>query len=171
MAHIVKCYYCGKEFDRDKEPFIQVRARRYAHKECPSDKGADKKVLEQIEKDAFYDVVKRIYGENYNYIMINSQAEEYIKQYGYTWSGMRGCLHWFYEINHGSLEEGHGGVGIIPYIYEDVKKYYQNLYKIQEENKQAKLVRPSVQFNIQSPRAWQQPPHLLDLPDEELEDE
>ena len=163
MAHKVICYYCGKEFDRDKVPYIQVRARRYAHQTCPSNEEANAKILEQMEKDAFYDVVKRIYGKDYNYMMINSQAEEYMKQYGYTWSGMKGCLHWFYEIKGGSLEEGHGGVGIIPYIYEEVKQYYQNLYKTQEKNKEVKLVRPPVQFNIESPRAWQQPPHLLNL--------
>ena len=34
MAHLVKCYYCGKTFDRDKIPFIKVNARRYAHTNC-----------------------------------------------------------------------------------------------------------------------------------------
>ena len=34
MAHKVKCYYCGKTFDRDKEPFIQINSRRYAHTSC-----------------------------------------------------------------------------------------------------------------------------------------
>ena len=34
MAHNVKCYYCGKTFNRDKEPFVQVGSRRYAHKLC-----------------------------------------------------------------------------------------------------------------------------------------
>ena len=162
MAHKVKCYYCGKEFDRDKEEAVKVGARRYAHKTCSPYDVTDEKTLEQMEKDAFFEVVKRIYGKDYNFMLINSQAEEYMKQFGYTWSGMRGCLHWFYEINHGSLEEGHGGVGIIPYIYDEVKEYYQNLYQTQEKNKQTKIRRAPVQFNIQSPRAWQQPPHLLD---------
>ena len=30
----VKCFYCGKIFDRDKEPFVKVNARRYAHLAC-----------------------------------------------------------------------------------------------------------------------------------------
>ena len=34
MAHRVKCYYCGKTFDRDKLPYVQVSAKRYAHQEC-----------------------------------------------------------------------------------------------------------------------------------------
>lgn len=167
MAHIVKCFFCGQNFDRDKVPFVQVSVKRYAHKTCASTDPRGQAILQaEKDKDAFYALVKQIYGADYNYMMINQQATSYIEQYGYTWSGMTGCLHWFYEINHGSLEEGHGGIGIIPYIYEDVKKYYQNLYLTQEKNKNIKVMREPVYFNIQSPRAWQRPPHLLDLGDE-----
>lgn len=159
MAHLVKCYYCGKTFDRDTVPFIKVNARRYAHKECSSDDMNP----EQRDKDRFYQMVKSIYGSNYNYILINTQAEEYIQKYGYTWSGMTGCLHWFYNINHGDIEEGHGGIGIIPFIYDEVKKYYQNIYKAQEKNKKIDMRAQVINFNIQSPRAWQRPPQLLNL--------
>ena len=31
MAHYVKCFYCGKTFDRDKIPYIKINGRRYAH--------------------------------------------------------------------------------------------------------------------------------------------
>ena len=112
-------------------------------------------------------MVKSIYGPDYNFMLINQQATSYIKQYGYTWSGMTGCLHWFYNINHGDIEEGHGGIGIIPFIYEDCRKYYQNLYAAQEKNKNIKKLRQVVNFNIQSPRAWERPPHLLDLGEED----
>ena len=32
--HKVKCKYCQEIFDRDKEPFVKVSERRYAHKLC-----------------------------------------------------------------------------------------------------------------------------------------
>lgn len=162
---LVKCYFCGEYFDREKEPFIKVNSRRYAHLSCTEKQDASL-LQEEKDKDAFYEMVKSIYGKNYNFMMINQQATNYIKQYGYTWSGMTGCLHWFYNINHGSLEEGHGGIGIIPFIYDDVKKYYQDIYTAQEKNKKIKIKRDPVIFNIQSPRAWSQPPHLLDIGDE-----
>ena len=111
-------------------------------------------------------MIKSIYGPNYNYMLINTQAEEYILKYGYTWSGMTGCLHWFYNINHGDKEEGHGGIGIIPFIYDDVKKYYQDIYKSQEKNKNIRPRAQVINFNIQSPRTWERPPHLLNLEDE-----
>ena len=37
MSHVVKCAVCGQSFDRDKEPFAQVSARRYAHALCVQD--------------------------------------------------------------------------------------------------------------------------------------
>ena len=166
MGHIVKCAICGESFDRDKEPCEKVNARRYAHLKCVQD--GDQKILKmQSDKDRFYQMVKAIYGPGYNYMMINKQAESYIKDYGFTWSGMTGCLHWFYNINHGSIEEGHGGVGIIPFIYEDVKKYYQDLYRAQQENEMRNARAQVVEFSIQSPRAWHQPPRLMSLEDDD----
>ena len=165
MPHLVKCFYCGKTFDRDKIPAIKVNGRRYAHENCSETDVTNEKIKEEIEKDKFYQLIKSIYGPDYNYMLINTQAEEYIQRYGYTWSGMTGCLHWFYNINHGDIEESHGGIGIIPFIYDEVKKYYQDIYKAQEKNKNIKIRRESVYFNIQSPRAWQRPPLLLDLED------
>ena len=34
MAHYVICQFCKAKFDRDKELFVQVSDRRYAHKLC-----------------------------------------------------------------------------------------------------------------------------------------
>ena len=164
-VHMVKCLYCGKSFDRDKEPFVKVGARRYAHKECAESQD-DSVKQEEIDKENFFKCVKSIYGPGYNYVMINKQALNFIKQYGYTWSGMTGCLHWFYNINHGNLEEGHGGIGIIPYIYEDVRKYYQQLYTTQYQNSNKQMRQQVIEFNIVPPKSQKPAPRLLDLGDE-----
>lgn len=164
-VHMVKCLYCGKSFDRDKEPFVKVGARRYAHKECAESQD-DSVKQEEIDKENFFKCVKSIYGPGYNYIMINKQALNFIKQYGYTWSGMTGCLHWFYNINHGNLEEGHGGIGIIPYIYEDVRKYYQQLYTTQYQNSNKQMRQQVIEFNIVPPKPKRPALRLLDLGDE-----
>ena len=161
----VKCIFCEQMFDREKEECIKI-GRRYAHIKCAA-KQDPTLLQEKRDRETFYEMVKSIYGNDYNFIMIDKQATDYIKQYGYTWSGMTGCLHWFYNINHGSLEEGHGGIGIIPYIYDECRKYYQELYKAQEKNKKIDMRAQVINFNIQSPRAWERPPHLLNLEDED----
>ena len=34
IAHRVKCKYCGISFDRDKEEYVSLGSRRYAHAQC-----------------------------------------------------------------------------------------------------------------------------------------
>lgn len=45
MAHIVTCPYCKARFDRDKEEYALISARRYAHATC---------MLREAEKDPKY---------------------------------------------------------------------------------------------------------------------
>ena len=127
MAAKVKCLFCGELFDREKEPFVKVNARRYAHLKCAENQNEEALQTEN-DKSVFFRTVKDIYGPDYNFVLINRQANNFISQYGYTWSGMTKCLQWFYLINHGSKEEGNGGIGIIPYIYNEVRDYYYNIY-------------------------------------------
>ena len=59
MAKLAKCVYCNIQFDREKEPFEQVSARRYAHKAC-FDKVESSK--SQAEKD--YEELVKILSNN-----------------------------------------------------------------------------------------------------------
>ena len=45
MAHMVLCPYCKQKFDRDKEEYALISARRYAHAAC---------MLREAEKDPTY---------------------------------------------------------------------------------------------------------------------
>ena len=77
-------------------------------------------------------------------------------------------LKWFYEIKHGDKESANGRIGIIPYIYEDAKKYYYQLYLAQERNKNVKEYTLQVkEIVIASPRMYIPPPRLFDLGDED----
>ena len=158
---IVKCLFCEERFDREKEPCVKI-GRRYAHKKC-AEQEDPKLVNDEQEKEQFYQIVKSIFGPHYNFVLINKQAKEYIKQYHYTWSGMAACLHWFYNINHNNPDDGNGGIGIIPYIYEQVKEYYKQIYEAQKRNKTTSIKREVLNFNIQSPRANWKPPQLIDF--------
>ena len=49
---IVKCKYCGKQFDREKEPYVQIpfgKTFRYGHDQCYIDAVNNKKEKEQYE--------------------------------------------------------------------------------------------------------------------------
>lgn len=77
-------------------------------------------------------------------------------------------LKWFYEIQGGNKDSSNGRIGIIPYIYEDAKKYYYNLYIAQQKNKDVKnYTLVTKEIVISSPRAYVAPPKLFDLGDDE----
>lgn len=163
MAHNVKCFFCGKTFDRDKEPCKKVTERRYAHLKCLPSEQTSEILKEEESKQEFWECIKKIYGPKYNYLLINKQAETFMKQYGYTWKSMTRSLQWFYFINNGSKENGYGGIGIIPYIYDKAKDYYYKIYLAQKKNEKIRCGSQTYNIQIQSPRAWHQLPRLLDF--------
>ena len=167
MAKVmVKCLYCGEQFDRLSVPNIKI-GRRYAHQKCYEQQDPEL-IKEQQDEVAFWEYIKELYGEDYNFISIQKQVESYIKQYNFTYSGMLKTLKWFYEINHGSKEDSNGRVGIIPYVYEDAKKYYYNLYLAQQRNKDITNYRlETKEIVIASPRMYVAPQKLFNLGDDD----
>ena len=166
---MVKCLFCGEYFDRNSEPYEKI-GRRYVHKTCFDAQSNTEEAKLEKDKNEFYEYIKQVTHGDYNYVAISKQAENYIKQYGFTYSGMLKTLKWFYEINHGDKEGSKGRIGIIPYIYEDAKKYYYNLYLAQQRNKDINNYTLEVkEIVIASPRMFTEPPKLFDLGEEEEE--
>lgn len=151
MAHWVKCLYCGEGFDRDKEKFIKI-GRRYSHPQCAEAHDAN---MSQEERD-YEELIKYckiLFGEDFNYVMTKKLIEKYKKEYDYSYSGMKKCLQWFYEIKGNSIEKANGSCGIIPYVYKDSYNYYYNLYLTTERNKDyVKEAVPAREIDIASPR-------------------
>jgi len=166
---IVKCLICGKDFDRNSEPCTKI-GRRYAHLACTQTSA--KQVQEKQDEVEFWKTVKKIYGENYNYYLINTQVLNLFKDHPeYTYSGMTKCLKYFFEIQKNSIEDGHGGVGIIPYIYKEVKDYYYKIYITKNKNKNKHIILKPNELFIQSPRVYNQEPlKLMDIDEEECDD-
>ena len=164
---MVKCLYCNEQFDRLSEPCVKL-GRRYAHKSCYEAQD-DETLKADRDRHDFFEYIKQIYGPDYNFVSISKQAENYIKQYGFTYSGMLKSLKWFYEVKGNSKEGSNGRIGIIPYIYEEAKKYYYGLYLAQQKNKDVTGYRLEVkEIVIASPRMYIAPPKLFDLGEEEL---
>ena len=63
-VRMVKCKYCGIQFNRNAEPFVEVGGRRYAHKACADQHQAS---IPQEEKDyqALEDYIKKLFKEDY----------------------------------------------------------------------------------------------------------
>ena len=164
---IVKCKFCGKQFDRN-DPNIEVVKlnRRYAHKVC-YDKQDKELLQEQEDQDALYQYIATIFGDDFDFIRNKKLIESYKEKHNFSYSGMLKALKWYYEIENGSKEKANGGVGILPYIYEQAYKYYFDLYQKQQQNAAAAPYNLVIQtVNIPSPRAVVSKPKLFDLGDE-----
>ena len=187
MSHIVICPYCKTKFDRDKEEYAVVSARRYAHAACmlreaekdpnyvkkeiidPLDnvtcafckKGLSKKdpdcvmlnnnkyvhkecqeleeSREKTDREKLEEYIKEVFALSYIDPRVKAQIKKYIEEYNFTYSGMQKALYYFYEIKGGDKSKANGGIGIIPYIYQDAYNYHYNLWLAQQKNKDVEV--------------------------------
>lgn len=143
--HKVKCKYCGKTFDRDKYPFVQISAQRYAHKECALEQ--EKKIIaEDEDKKNLEEYIMKLLNISYVDPKIRKQIKQYVEEYQYTYSGIHKTLVYFYEVKGNSIDKANGGIGIVPYIYQESFRYYYALWENQQRNvgKEAKDYIPTV---------------------------
>ena len=131
--HKVKCIYCGVTFDRDKLPFIQVSQRRYAHQECSLTE-EQKKSKEEQDKIDLDNYIMQLFKIDYVDARIRKQIKQYREEYNYTYSGIRKALVYFYEVKGNPIEKANGGIGIVPYVYQNAYNYYLALWQAQQKN-------------------------------------
>ena len=134
MPHMVKCSVCGKQFDRDKFPFVKTSSRRYAHYECAANKEQIQSE-EEKDKENLENYIMKLFNETYINQLIRKQLNQYVDEYGYTYSGIHKALIYFFEVKHNSIEKSNGGIGIVPYCYKQAFNYYYNLWLAQEKNR------------------------------------
>lgn len=187
MAHFVICPYCKQRFDRDKEEYAVVSARRYAHAACMlreaekdpnyvkreiidpldtvtcayckkelSKKDANCVMLnngkyvhkecqaleesrEKTDREKLEDYIKSLFNLSYVEPRVKAQIKKYVEEYNYTYSGMQKALYYFYEIKGGDKAKANGGIGIIPYVYQDAYNYHYNLWLAQQKNKDVEI--------------------------------
>lgn len=44
-------------------------------------------------------------------------------------------LKYFFEVKGNNLEKANGGIGIVPFVYEDARRYWHDLWITQKMNK------------------------------------
>lgn len=165
--HKCKCVYCQNIFDRDKLPFVQISERRYAHKEC-ADKFQSQKTQDEKDYDALADYIEKLFGVGYISAKIAKQIKDMRTTYGYTYSGMLGTLMYWYEVRGGVLEKANGGVGIVPYKYDEAKEYYLKIQQANQINANVKGFKTKVtEITIEPPKPEERKPRLFNLEEEE----
>ena len=124
---MVKCPYCGQEFDANEEDYVKV-INRYAHRLCYL-----KRDQITIDDEEFWELIKKIFGPNYDYQEISRQRKSMIEKQKFSIRGIINSLLYWYEVKGNDTSQSNGGIGICPYIYEEAQKY--GAYLEQQKNK------------------------------------
>ena len=161
-----KCVVCGLKIENDDD--IVPYKSRYAHKKCfqstikiattekkkeLSEKTITRKrksIKPSIEmiKDAvneeefklkkdFFDYLKIVSGIDNLSAKVYVLAEDYIKKYNFTYLGMKQALEYYFQL---CKNKPIGDcIGIIPYIYDEANKYFEDIERVELENKNRDL--------------------------------
>lgn len=116
IARKVKCPECGTF--NDKENAICHNSKYYC-KVCFENK--------QRESQDYKDLIAyicKLYQIDVPTGWMLKQIKDFKEQYKYTYRGMKTTLHYFYEIQEGNDVADSMGVGIIPFVYDEAKKFY-----------------------------------------------
>lgn len=136
--HMVKCLYCGQMFDANAEPFVRPNARRYAHKDCAQNI-ENVKTQEEKDREELEEYIKELFNVTTISTRVRKQIDAFKKENNYTYSGMRKTLKYFFDIRGNDIEKAHGGIGIIPYTYDEACTYWRGIWEIQQANKRVEI--------------------------------
>ena len=131
---MAECRICKQKIDKEKDDWIMPSKNYYYHKKCYEDWKHSEPLKDEQWRPFIYDFISRDLKVPYNYHMCESQREKLLKE-GKTNKGIFFSLKYFYEVKHGDWEKGHGGLGIVPYIYNEACAYW-----VAQENKQAGII-------------------------------
>ena len=110
----VKCLYCGKYFYREDVDFVQI-GRRYAHKQC-ADNYVD-------YNNKIHQLMKNLLGIEYSYSRIANQIKRIKEQEQTNDEEIYKTLDYWYNTLHNSTEKANGGIGIVPFILGQYRRW------------------------------------------------
>jgi len=131
MSRKLKCPVCGSF--NDKEVTVFYNQKYY----CPICYENKKKESEDYK--SLIDYICDIYNLEVPNGWILKQIKEFKDQFKYTYGGMKATLNYFYCIKEEEEPEEGMGIGIVPFMYDEAKRFYA----------EKKAVKDSMQgFNI-----------------------
>lgn len=128
---LVKCPSCEGNVDRNTEPFVE-HSKRYYHEKC-----FQLFELQKQHREELISYICQLYEIDMPNIYMRKQIKDFQDEYNYTLKGMELALRYFHEIEGNPVDAK--GIGIVPYIYEDAKRYYVRMQRINQANSNQKL--------------------------------
>lgn len=118
-----------------------------------SNQEAIQKIKEQIAKDKLEvaEYIQQLFHKEVskrNWVLL----EEYRKK-GITYKQTLQTLQYFYDVKHNSITKANGSIGIVPYVYEEAKEYYQKIRQQQEKianSLQKQINKPIITIDVKN---------------------
>lgn len=129
----VKCPYCKQTFDRETTDYVKINSNRFAHRACVEQQES-KKTKEELDLEVLQSYIKQLFKIDQLNARLNMQIKDYHTRLGYSYHGIYKSLTYFYEVKGNSIEKANGGIGIVPYVYDDAKNYYHAIWVAQQQN-------------------------------------
>lgn len=141
---MLKCRICGiEDIDKtsQKENIDYIRhGNWYCHKTCFEERERRRGTIDihEEQNDDFWKDASYCYLTKDLKIKVTNvffvQWERYMKSKKpfYSAKGIYFALRYFYGVKNGDRTKANGGIGIIPYIYDDSKLYWYNMEERQK---------------------------------------
>lgn len=65
------------------------------------------------------------------------QLKQYTEEFGYSYTDILNALIYAFEIKHNDVEKARGGIGLVPYVIQDSRKYFQDIELSNSRNTEA----------------------------------
>lgn len=127
---IVTCFVCKKPINKKTDKYKQLSNGKYAHLACAEIE--EKREKTDAEKLDIY--IMSMFDWDYVHPRVKRQISNFIEEYNFTYSGIMKSLEYFYNIKGNPLEKANGGIGIVPYVYQDAYNYYYALWEAKQKN-------------------------------------
>ncbi len=150
--HRVMCRACRVYFDTDSliegVDWVHPTQKTYYHKDCYDNWTKRNQIDTTLTENGWYEALISYLTHDIkvkvNYAKLNSQWKKYVKQKDRTAKGIYLAVRYFYEILQGDPEKAQGGIGIVPFVYQDSCAYwsevfYRNCHILEEIEKQVQL--------------------------------
>lgn len=139
-----KCRICKEVINKESNDWVMPSKNYYYHIKCYNDWKKTEPLEDAEWRPFIYDFLSRDLKVSYNYHMCEKQIDKYLKDYKMTAKGIYFSLKYFYEIKKGDWEKSRGGLGIIPYIYNEACTYWV------EQNSRSKNIIAEIESQIRA---------------------
>lgn len=124
MGKKLKCPVCGTFNDKEETVFHN---QRYYCKVC-----FENSRKESEDYRILIDYICDLYNLDVPNGWILKQIKDFKEQFNYTYKGMKTTLDYFYRIKQEEEPEEGMGIGIIPFVYDEAKKFYFDKKAVKE---------------------------------------